>query len=104
MKNVYSTEQNDGNVIVSRTLNVNKIALSYMQIKKKDNLSERYYVPVWNVFGSLTLKFRDDYDPHSIVGGGYVVDENHERVSFENRCVLTINAIDGTIIEQTLGY
>lgn len=82
----------------SYRLAVNKIVLSYMLVEKKDDASEMYYIPVWNVVGDMYWRFEDGYDPEKDEGGGYLIDENNEWPSFKNRCVLTINAIDGNII------
>ena len=87
-----------------------------MQVRKDENNDERYYVPVWDVYGWLYYQFADDYDPYAIVGGAYLVDNNNEREMFSDNItgvpstepseysILTINAIDGTVIDREIGY
>ena len=96
----YPGEEQDEDII-GRRLTIDKISLSYMQVRKKSDLQNRYYIPVWNVIGSMTYQYSDTYDSS---GGGFIVDENGERIGFEDCSVLTINAIDGTVIDRLLGY
>jgi hypothetical protein len=96
----YPGEEQDENII-GRKLTIDKISLSYMQVRKKSDMQSRYYIPVWDVIGSMTYQYSDTYDPS---GGGFVVDKNGERIGFEDCSVLTINAIDGTVIDRLLGY
>lgn len=99
MKNLWHDQEH----VVGRTLEIKKITLSYMQVKKKDDSSERYYIPVWDVVGEMRFRFEDDYDPAKDGGGGYVLDENMEWTEFRDECVLTVNAIDGSIIDRSWG-
>jgi len=96
----YPGEEQDENII-GRKLTIDKMSLSYMQVRKKSDLQSRYYIPVWDVIGSMTYQYSDTYDPS---GGGFIVDENGERIGFQDCSVLTLNAIDGTIIDRLLGY
>ena len=69
-----------------RNLEINKMQLSYMRIDKQGDEGSFYYVPVWDFYGSLP---KGEYDPWIEL----------DRYSF-----LTINALDGTIIDRSLGY
>lgn len=68
------------------TIEINKITLGMMHIAKQDNQQEFMYVPVWDFFG--------EYD-----------DEQSDMLEL-NRAYsfLTINAINGSIIDRGLGY
>lgn len=68
------------------SLKIDKITLGMMHIEKKDNQNEFMYIPVWDFFGNHIYK-GDGYSP------------------FERAySILTINAIDGSIIDRGLGY
>ena len=69
-----------------RNLEINKMKLSYSRIDKQGDEEAFYYVPVWDFYGTLP---KDEYDPWMDL----------DRYSF-----LTINALDGTIIDRSLGY
>jgi len=79
VKNSY---QEAGN---GTTYYVNRVHLGLMRIKAKDTRGEGLLVPVWDFWG---IK---DYPSDS----GEYVDE---------QILLTINAIDGTVIDRSLGY
>lgn len=98
VKNLWDYE--DANVI-SRLLEIDRICLSYMQVRKDAAMEETYFIPVWDVIGTMHYRYAEDYVPQN---GGFLVDENHERVPYADCSVLTINAIDGSIIDRGLGY
>lgn len=75
----------------SRTdMRITDVRLSYMRVREKDNLDEGKLIPVWDFFGS-----RDIYQD----GGTEPYTEDQANMSF-----LTVNAMDGTIIERNRGY
>ena len=98
MKNLWDMQDEN---VVERQLTIDKICLSYMQVRKDSDLTRTYYIPVWDVIGTMHHVYSDDYTPSN---GGFLVDENGERIAYENCSVLTINAIDGSIVDRGLGY
>ena len=74
--------------VSSVTLNITKIALSYLRVQSG---SDYYLVPAWNFTGNVD-----------------VLDENgnpfYEDDQSLDRPFLTINAIDGSIIDVAQGY
>ena len=89
--------------IVGRRIEINRIVLSYMQARDDTNVSEQTYIPVWNVCGRLIYRYDSAEDC------GWIVDENNERVittgnDRDEYSLLTINAIDGTVIDVIQGY
>ena len=74
-----------------RTYHINKITLGYSRIYEPvvDNRSG-IIVPVWDFFGGID----SEIDGHHEKNNG-----EHSRQSF-----MTINAIDGTVIDRGLGY
>ncbi len=65
------------------TVNIESIELNYMCVKQKDSLTKLLAIPVWDFIGfQKETKF------------GF-------RIS---GCYLTLNAIDGTVIDRELGY
>ena len=71
-----------------------------MRIKEKDKDSY-LLIPVWDFFGSCTDKYPDDYEDVMQIG----LDDNNE-ITYKEfaRSLLTINAIDGSVIDRGLGY
>ena len=63
---------------------ISDMKLSYTRIDKQNDKGHYYYVPVWDFYGKTSM-----IDPGTDL----------EIYSF-----LTINALDGTIIDRTYGY
>jgi hypothetical protein len=84
--------------IIEREIHINRIALGLTKIKQIDS-NEYILVPTWNFFGYEVNKY-DGQQP-----GGYQLDENN---SYTQEAVgqsfLTINAIDGSLINTDIGY
>ena len=72
---------------MNREISIEKIVLGMMVVGEKDNSEGMLAIPVWDFIGTQTV----DY----LVGGL----ETASGVSF-----MTINAIDGSIIDRSLGY
>jgi len=69
------------------TVEINKVKLGMMRVAKKDSLGEFMYIPVWDFFGN------------------YIIEKPREDDYQVRACsMLTINAIDGSIIDRGLGY
>lgn len=86
--NSYLTEANERNGMRSTIyFDVDKVRLSLMRIRSNGNISEGLIVPVWDFWG--TKKFYPD--------------ENSEGWE-EYTILLTVNAIDGTVISRDFGY
>lgn len=66
---------------------VDRVRLSYSRISEKDSFDTGLVVPVWSFEGKLT---------------GY--DENDYPAYEDRRTLIAINAIDGSVIDGTLGY
>lgn len=74
------------------TLNVKKIELNLMVIPEKDNLESYITVPVWDFIAD------EDYDKEVMCQDGYPGEGQ------KNCSIMTINAVDGTIISREQGY
>ncbi|MFZ7120484.1 MAG: DUF6034 family protein [Eubacteriaceae bacterium] len=86
-------------VIIHRTININRVVLGLTQVMKKDALGEYMLIPTWSFFGNEVDRFIAQQP------GGYILDENNEYTEESvGRSFLTINAIDGSIIDPTVGY
>ncbi|MFZ7121490.1 MAG: DUF6034 family protein [Eubacteriaceae bacterium] len=86
-------------VIIHRTININRVVLGLTQVMKKDALGEYMLIPTWSFFGNEVDRFSAQQP------GGYILDENNEYTEESvGRSFLTINAIDGSIIDPTVGY
>ena len=71
---------------------VDKVELNFMRIRDKYNFEEGIYIPVWDFWGTTS---------------SYTEDEDHfyiNNMEPQHEIVLTINALDGTIVDRELGY
>ena len=88
--------------LISKTVNLKEARLGLMRVSIKDRIDEYMMIPVWDFFGTITYTYSSQPEM------GYVLDENmqfEEKYYFENRqSFMTINAIDGSIIDRSLGY
>jgi hypothetical protein len=95
--------------IVSRRVEVNKLKLSYLPIEKQNDLNSYYLMPVWNVCAEMYYHYRDDYP--SGESDTYILDDNNKRKVWmqdifdtSDHSILTINAVDGSVIPRHRGY
>ena len=75
---------------VEETFHVNEVRLGYMRVMEKGNVMDGTMIPVWDFFGSETFYYGDMEEAYTEEG--------------PYKCLLTINAMDGTIIDRGLGY
>lgn len=73
-----------------QTITINRVMLSMMRVAKKDVYGEYYYLPVWDFLGTV----QEEMDTSDGAG---------QNVSHE-KSYLTLNAIDGSVIDRGLGY
>ena len=74
-----------------RNFEVHNVKLSLMRIKPKDSFDKGLLVPVWDFWGTEKWTY-DGWD-----NNGVEVDNGEE-------VILTINAVDGSLIDRALGY
>jgi beta-lactamase regulating signal transducer with metallopeptidase domain len=82
---------------------VDEIRLGYMPTIWKDHPDEIIFVPVWDFFGSEVISF----DKNAKTKGDLyeALDENHQLTEdLGSQAILTINAMDGTIMRRMYGY
>jgi beta-lactamase regulating signal transducer with metallopeptidase domain len=119
VKNAWIDEDagKSATIPIRETIYVERISLGYTRVAAKDSPDEYLLVPVWDFFGSK----QDSYDIDAITkqmrqsaseGEDKVINEiietyqrlNDQRTSPGGFCFLTINAIDGSVIDRNLGY
>jgi len=83
-----SVNQSDSNTTDKRIIYIDRINLGYMQITAQ-NSSKQTLIPVWDFFGWEEIVNAETINQVTING----------QTSY-----LTINAIDGSIIDRSLGY
>jgi len=88
----YVDADNPGYTINSCDVYVTRVVLGYTRIASKDNPEEFVMVPVWDFFG---------YAEQNIEGNPS--SEKSERMAY-SYSLLTINAIDGSVIDRGFGY
>lgn len=88
----YRNDALAGDTTPPVTLNVKKVELNVMVTPEKDNLDSYITVPVWDFIADMTL------EGDGMSQDGFI-DEGQKNVS-----ILTINAINGTVVDRQLGY
>ena len=76
------------------TYHITDIRLSYMRVKVQ-NSDSYYLLPVWDFIG---------YQIYDFDSGRTEGEINTTRTMWKNLSILTINAVDGSIIDRNLGY
>lgn len=78
---------------VTTNINIDRVVLGYVMISEENNFDTGLMVPAWDFIGEIELEYKD---------------ENGQVTSLKNGSdygsVMTINAIDGTVIDRSLGY
>ena len=83
----------------NKNIVIDEITLGLMRVAQKDKPDEFLLIPVWDFFGYTELSYEKSSD------SPYKTDENNMHRFRNYRCsYLTINAIDGSIIDRSLGY
>ena len=94
IKNAYSGP-GDNSQVIGREIHVTEIRLGYMPTAWKDHSGQIIFVPVWDFFGEEVVTFEEG------IGGdlGESLDENNKYYrNLGTESLLTINALDGTIM------
>ena len=91
----YFTGDNENpNSGQGETLYITDVHLSMMRVRKKDSPEEFYLLPVWDFTGYFehrTWPLKPD-------------EIEQEKLRAAGLSYLTINAVDGTVIDRRLGY
>ena len=98
IRNLWDYEDEN---VAARRLTVERIGLSYLQVRRDAGQQSTYYLPVWDVVGTMEYRYADGYVP---APGGFAVDESGVRTAYAACSVLTVNAIDGSIIDRQMGF
>jgi hypothetical protein len=98
-QDILPNGEDDEVIIESKNICIDKISLGLARIKRQDHNGEYLLVPVWNFYGTDTTKYKETKCVE------FYTNENYEVVSrIFGHSFLTINAIDGSIIDRSLGY
>lgn len=91
LKRQADSFNNEGDTV---DIQVDKVVLSYMRVRDKDSL-EGTLIPVWDFFGTKTFK-------NAAGEVDLVADRVYDGALPES--LMTINAMDGTIVDRWAGY
>lgn len=84
-----------------QTLTIDRIALGYACVLDGEGADSYRLTPVWDFYGSMV----EEYDEPLSEGSGWATNENGEvEETALGRSFLTINAIDGSVIDRIAGY
>ena len=79
----------EGRLTVKLDINITRAILGYMRVRQKDT-SEYILLPVWDFYGTTTYHYSDSRPPE-VNNNGFMA-------------IVTINAIDGSVVDRKLGY
>lgn len=90
--------------LVHMNLNIDEIVLGYTRVKLSDSENKYVMIPVWDFFGSHegTEHYKDKDSNYEDEWNIY--SKQYESTGNYRHSYLTINAIDGSIIDRFLGY
>ena len=95
--------------VINQTLIINKITLDLTRVKIKGSNDEYMLIPVWKFYGENWVRYTQEYldhpdapseDKRCINKDGELYRSN----TAEGHPYLVLNAIDGTLIDSSLGY
>ena len=96
-----------GEYLESREIHISEIKLGFMRVQIKDKQDEYMMVPVWDFIGYNLFEYHSAVEAdngRSYTPDGRNVANKGWEATQENLSLLTINAIDGTVISRRLGY
>ena len=111
-KNLYTYYSYDIDRDNGCTIKVDRLELGLMRVDVR-NGNDYYYLPVWSVYSDIeaTEAYRKMQKQFKDIGDRYALDENGDPIhagfsSSDNQATasVTINAIDGSVIDRDLGY
>jgi hypothetical protein len=91
------------------TVNVSRVELGLMRVAKQDS-ADYYYLPVWNFFNTFEGNYKEKPGKNPDAEESYSpVDEDGNPTSLSDGYpqawgAVTINALDGSVIDRNLGY
>lgn len=87
-------------VVTARQIDITDIRMGYIKLPEKNDIENGIIVPVWMFYGTEHLKYLDQ--EHS----SWQLDESgrHESDNTLGHAFLCINAIDGSVVDLSLGY
>lgn len=84
-------------------IEIDEIQLSFMRIREQNATGRTgLYIPTWVFYGHVTDK--RTYAVSSGMGGTYVSYDGGSDYPLPKYAVLAINAVDGSMIDISLGY
>lgn len=91
MSVITHANDNAGGGTLYTNMKVDRVTLGYVMISEEDNFDTGLLVPGWDFFGLTEHGFMED---------GQFIPTNQKTYG----SILTVNAIDGTVIDKKLGY
>ena len=93
LKQVFYQNAWVGGTLDERAMTIESVELGMMITAEKDNPNQYYALPVWDFIGYTEMKWQGVESPPDPMGIGPL-----------RESIMTINAIDGTVIDRGLGY
>ena len=85
--------------IMNAQFDIYEVRLGYGRIMEKGKAGEGTLIPVWDFFGTQTYTY-----PEEILEDGTKIQPEDSTHDFPYLSLMTINAMDGTVIDRGFGY
>jgi hypothetical protein len=92
-----------GKDIINRNIYITEISLGMMRVSIKDTVDRYMVIPVWDFFGYYSNIYPEGYEDAKHLN----LNEYNEAFFYKEmqaHSLITINAIDGSVIDRSLGY
>ena len=98
-------EQANSEYVDELMVSINTIEVTLARIRDKNSSQEYLIIPVWDFYGSVNLKATEaNADKIGLSSGGYKKNGDYFTINDPEQSFMTINTLDGSIIDRSLGY
>lgn len=86
VKYAYFQSANTAGADLRATVRIDQVKLTLMRIRAKDSQDDGLLIPVWDFYGTVTVA------------------NDGEETTMKRTILVTLNAIDGSLIDRETGY
>ena len=94
--------ETNGFIVEGRKIVIDEARLGLMCVSRQGHDGESLMIPVWDFYGSEYIKLQNPYEANKM---GFETNSDDEYVTDSlGKSYLTLNAMDGSVINRALGY
>jgi hypothetical protein len=88
------------------TFRVNRVSLELQRVVEQDSIENGLFVPVWNFYGTVVRRWRELDKPERAASDAVTQEDilQYGRGYDEPLVLLSVNAIDGSVIDIDMGF